>query len=165
MRRSSSFAETSCRGACRSAPREEGVLAVELAILAPLLMLLIYGALTLGSAYYARHALFEAAGITARLCALQPGVDCRELATQCAHAAEGPCAELRRWCQPVTVEQADRTLLRQSPGVLPIEAAAVRLGCAFVGAVGGEFLAEHQIQITRFSASALVPYSGALPAQ
>ncbi|MBK6849400.1 MAG: pilus assembly protein [Proteobacteria bacterium] len=140
-------------------------MSVELAILAPLLLLLIYGAVTLGSAAYARHALLEAASSTARLCALQPGVDCRSIATQCTLQlpGSGPCGELRSWCQPVLVEQADRPQLVPLESGLVIEAASVRLGCAFVGSVGGEFLAEHKIRITHFSASALVPYSRAIP--
>ncbi|MBK8481647.1 MAG: pilus assembly protein [Proteobacteria bacterium] len=141
---------------------DEGIVSVELAILAPLLLLLIYGALTIGGAVYARHALFEAAGTTARLCALQPDVDCRALATQCSLGQLGSvCAELATSCRPVIVEQADRLQLRQLDGSATIAAASVQLGCTFVGSIGGEFLAEHEIRITHFSASALVPYSAA----
>lgn len=157
MRTRSSCAEARANG---RRDGELGAVALEMAIVTPLLLLLIVGALTLGSAVFARHLLLEAASSVTRVCALRQlrdSADCDALAQQCRDGGFSPaCRKVYPWCDDITATVEAQSQGEGTAGP-QLQWMTVNLTCTFTR--GAAFLSSFGIPLARLTASALMPYS------
>jgi hypothetical protein len=130
--------------------RETGVVSLEMALVMPLLLLMVVGAITLGHAQYVRYNLSSGADRAARACALDQALpeQCEALARQMLTGTSG-------WCDPLEVTAQYEPL----PGLQRAIGLRVQVECSYVGGVGQTFLKNNNISIADFTISALMPTS------
>ena len=129
---------------------EEGVAAVEMAFVLPLLLVLILGTATLGHAVLVRFLLHSAAYDAARTCALA-----RQTTAACASPLiKTKLGSTLNWCSTFQVAAVDQPV----PGLPTVSTFEVRLTCAFSGGVGAGFLKSHGLVITTINARAVMPH-------
>jgi hypothetical protein len=119
----------------------------------PLLMLLIFAAVTLGHALYVRHGLSELAAAVARTCALE-----QDAGQRCRAAADRLVVTGNRWCAGGVGVRIDAVPLA---GLRYVRGLKVQLDCRFTGGVGRAYLAASNLRIADLSVSALAPLSTA----
>lgn len=120
-----------------------------MALVTPVLLLIIIGALTLGHALYVRFRLTDHAAAAARACALA-GTDnqtCANATWKRVKEAEGSCAWLR-----VRVN-------RVSLGDLgSVQALSVQMECRYAGGIARAFWAREGTTLNNLTVAALAPF-------
>jgi len=136
----------SCR---RAREGEAGIVSLEMALVTPLLLLLIAGALTVGHALYVRFRLCDHAAAAARACALS-GTSPQA----CADATWARVKQELKSCGWLRV-RVNRTPV---PDLDRVKGLTVRLECRYSGGVARTLLAKEGITFNTLTASALMPY-------
>lgn len=128
---------------------EQGIVAVEFALVLPLLVLIVMSAVTFGQALHARYMLVAAADETARACVLDQATG-----AACQQHARARLARLSGYCGQLAVNLSTDQLA----GLQHTDALRVEVTCPFVGGVATGFLRRFHIAITQLHAVATMPY-------
>ena len=138
---------------------ESGMAAVELALVMPLLLLLIFGMYTIGMALYTKHQMASFVQAAARRCALADASGPSDCNSKIQKLLESQ-PSVRNWlisqCSDEPFPTSTKEEIDRTEGGDRVWAWGVQLSCQFVGGFQGELLGD--LSITRLSASALVPY-------
>lgn len=128
---------------------EEGLATLELALVLPWLLVLMFGAFTFGHMYYLRGRLAATVYSEARRCAIAGEEDGQCRATAMARidaVARGSCS----------LTTSSRNV--QLPGLRSVSALELWTKCEYQGGIGADYLRKINVTISNFTVSAVVPY-------
>jgi len=131
--------------------RDGGAVALEMALVTPILLLLILGISTIGHAMVVRFMLSSAAYDAARSCTLErtPTVKC---ARELIHKKMGAT---KKWC---ISGPSVKAVVAKQPGFITVNAFEVKVECNYGGHIGKAYLAKSSLIIATLHARASMPY-------